>query len=69
MFCPYCGNEKTRVGATVKGLETVRFRRCDKCGNTWTTVESVKPNDEYLENFISVTKSRSEHFCKSKDKA
>nr|DAV21570.1 MAG TPA: RNA polymerase I-like protein [Caudoviricetes sp.] len=47
----------------------MRFRRCDKCGNTWTTVESVKPNDEYLENFILVAKSRSEHFCKSKDKA
>lgn len=54
MFCPYCGYEKTKVGATIKGLETIRFRKCDNCKQTWTTIESVKPNDEYLENFIKI---------------
>nr|DAN26697.1 MAG TPA: transcriptional regulator NrdR [Caudoviricetes sp.] len=58
VFCPYCGNEKTRVGATVKGLETVRFRKCAKCGRTWTTIETIKPNDEYLQKFIE---ARDEH--------
>ncbi|WP_216656295.1 MULTISPECIES: NrdR family transcriptional regulator [unclassified Campylobacter] len=52
IFCPYCGYEKTRVSATVKGLETTRFRKCDSCGRTWTTIEIVKQNDEYLEKFI-----------------
>ncbi|MDL0089279.1 hypothetical protein [Campylobacter gastrosuis] len=54
MFCPYCGFEKTKVVATIKGLENLRFRKCDKCNKTWTTIESVKPNDEYLEYFIKV---------------
>ncbi|MBE2985536.1 hypothetical protein CCAL12920_00780 [Campylobacter sp. RM12920] len=54
MFCPYCGYEKTKVVGTVKGLETIRFRKCPECENTWTTAEAVRPNDEYLENFIKI---------------
>lgn len=48
MICPFCANEKTIVMATVKGLANERFRKCPKCGRTFSTIEVVKAKDEEL---------------------
>ncbi|WP_162165594.1 hypothetical protein [Campylobacter fetus] len=51
MICPFCGNIKTSVVATIKGLKNRRFRRCNKCNKTFETSEKVliKPLEfEYL---------------------
>ncbi|AIR80386.1 TPA: hypothetical protein RPW15_001915 [Campylobacter fetus subsp. venerealis] len=41
MICPFCANDKTRVVATIKGLENRRFRYCFKCKKTFETNETV----------------------------
>ncbi|WP_096024361.1 hypothetical protein [Campylobacter lanienae] len=41
MICPFCASSKTRVIATIKGLENRRFRRCDACHETFETNERV----------------------------
>ncbi|WP_086240497.1 hypothetical protein [Campylobacter devanensis] len=41
MICPFCCCDKTRVIATIKGLENRRFRRCDACNKTFETNERV----------------------------
>jgi len=42
MFCPKCGNEKTKVYGTRKGLVNERFRECPKCGYRFLTQETIK---------------------------
>ncbi|TQR29171.1 hypothetical protein DMB92_08520 [Campylobacter sp. MIT 99-7217] len=54
MFCPRCANEKTAVLKTVKSDTNERFRRCVKCGYTFTSIELVKV-DKYLEVYIKET--------------
>jgi len=52
MTCPKCAHEKTRVYGTIKGLYTIRFRRCQICGHTFKTKEAVyadRLNLEYVE--------------------
>jgi len=52
MFCPRCGNEKTKVYATRKGLINERFRECPKCKYRFITKEVIKEDKlpfEYVE--------------------
>ncbi len=39
--CPICRNAKSVVRQTSfdKGGNLTRYRRCDKCGATWRTIE------------------------------
>lgn len=42
MNCPHCGHDKTVVAETrPNGTETLRYRRCTKCGRRFTTMERV----------------------------
>ena len=41
MWCPRCGHEKTLVQATVTSSIVERFRKCQKCGHTFSTAEGV----------------------------
>lgn len=56
MICPYCANEKTNVIATVKGLVNERYRKCPKCGRTFSTIEIIKSKDEELIEYEKVVK-------------
>lgn len=62
MICPRCGEDKTRVYGTRKGLTNWRFRECMACGYKFTTKEiltedllSSKYND-YLEKIGEIGK-------------
>ncbi len=44
MLCPKCAH-KTRVIATVTGIENERYRRCFACKFTFATVEAIKFDD------------------------
>lgn len=51
MICPYCGNKKTHVFATCQKWNEEhdsykRYRRCNACGNTFSTLE--KYEKEYI---------------------
>ncbi|QKF64574.1 hypothetical protein [Campylobacter corcagiensis] len=54
MICPYCANDKTEVIGTAKSLVVHRFRKCPKCGKTFTTTESVNPANEYLKEYEKI---------------
>lgn len=54
MLCPYCAHEKTRVVGTVSEIKVRRFRKCQRCGETFLTVEEVH-FDEYWEEYARYT--------------
>lgn len=53
MICPFCCCDKTRVIATIKGLENRRFRRCNACNKTFETSERILA--KYLEAKYLIT--------------
>ncbi|RRD53574.1 NrdR family transcriptional regulator [Campylobacter rectus] len=59
MFCPYCGNEKTRVMTTIKSLQNKRYRMCEKCGKSFPTIEAVF-FDEYWKLYAKDTAKKGE---------
>ncbi len=42
MWCPQCESEKTKVVGTDKSQVVERYRKCQDCGYTFPTIESVK---------------------------
>ena len=42
MNCPNCEHETTRVVDTKKSQIVERFRRCNACGYSFATIESIK---------------------------
>lgn len=53
MICPFCCCDKTRVIATIKGLENRRFRRCNRCKTNFETNEKVVAR--YIESQYLIT--------------
>lgn len=53
MICPFCCCDKTRVIATIKGLENRRFRKCSSCSAAFETNERVVAR--YLESKYLIT--------------
>lgn len=53
MMCPFCCCDKTRVIATIKGLENRRFRKCSSCSAAFETNERVVAR--YLESKYLIT--------------
>lgn len=53
MICPFCASNKTRVVATIKGLENRRFRRCNRCKTNFETNEKVVAR--YIESQYLIT--------------
>lgn len=49
MLCPRCGNDKTRVEKTIKGMYNQRWRVCPKCHYTWLTEEKPVKDEGLLE--------------------
>ncbi len=66
MFCPKCGNEKTKVYGTRKGLVNERFRECPKCGYRFLTIEYVKA-DSYIKEYEEYLKEVGE-ICDNESK-
>ena len=50
MICPKCAYLKTTVEGTIKGLYVRRWRKCPKCGATFSTVELLE-RDRELEKY------------------
>ena len=50
MWCPNCQSEKTRVVGTDKSYVVERFRTCDECGYSFTTLESHKFDPDWAKN-------------------
>jgi len=42
MWCPKCGNEKSRVIGTEKSGVVERYRKCPACNHSFATIEAVK---------------------------
>ncbi|AQW80777.1 hypothetical protein [Campylobacter pinnipediorum] len=59
MFCPYCGNEKTRVVTTIKSLQNKRYRICNKCNKSFPTIEAVY-FDDYWKSYAQDTSKKGE---------
>ncbi|WP_169976075.1 hypothetical protein [Campylobacter sp. RM16191] len=51
MICPSCANEKTRVVTTIKSTTNERWRKCPKCGTTFSTIEIIKI-DSNLKEYV-----------------
>lgn len=57
MLCPKCAYNKTRVIGTVKGQTNERFRKCDRCGYTFQTVEAIRFDDYWKEYLFSTVQN------------
>ncbi len=51
MLCIYCANDKTKVAGVSEGKQLERFRYCEKCNQSWLTVEACKNDSKFWEDY------------------
>ncbi|CUU88071.1 transcriptional repressor NrdR [Campylobacter hyointestinalis] len=59
MICPKCAYERTKVVATIKSTTNERWRRCPKCGCTFSTIEIIKVDKKLNEYSKEILKDSS----------
>lgn len=63
-MCPYCGNEKSKIGesmATKRDGYLYRVRTCPECGQSWRTYEV---NSEDFHKILRFYKATHQLFAK-----